>query len=274
MERGMIDDKIKRCEIERDKIAIDYQTAPLWLKLLGWADWECERRRLVGMKIVKSYARIQSFTPWLEQQNKFTLFDGVNLLRKIEYEARVSHRSEERMTEDSYDRFLRSVVLDHGDFSVTEHASVTVEALVDRGITHEWVRHRLGSYTQESTRFVNYKKRGEIEFIKSEKINATKTYYNSAIQAIEESYYNMLNEGLAPEIARAVLPNALASKIIVTYNLRQWRHFFLLRTSKETHPQFREVTIPLLKEFQEKIPILYEDIVPESKQSANMRMIK
>ena len=90
---------------------------------------------------------------------------GIALLRKIEWAARVSHRTEEAQTEDSWDRFLRSVIVQHGDWSVTEHASATVDAIVDRGITHEWVRHRIGAYTQESTRFVNYEKKMPASFI-------------------------------------------------------------------------------------------------------------
>src|SRR3989304_1292626 len=119
-------------------------------------------RRIYKMKIIKPYARIMA-EDLLDYS--FHISDGINLLKKCEYAARVSHRSEDKITEDSYDKFLRFVVMEHGDFSVVEHASVTVEAVVDRGITHEWVRHRLGAYTQESTRFVNYQKKGEVTFI-------------------------------------------------------------------------------------------------------------
>src|SRR5688572_20692583 len=99
----------------------------------------------------------------------FTLEHGMAILYCIEYITRISHRSEDLINEKSYDRLLRSVVLQHGDMSVIEHAKVSVEAVVDRGITHEWVRHRVGSYTQESTRFVNYQKKfGEIRVIQPE----------------------------------------------------------------------------------------------------------
>lgn len=224
------------------------------------------------MKIIKPYAKILDDT-----LHSFVLSDGKKLLRKCEYAARISHRTEDRITEDSYDKFLRFIVLEHGDFSVIEHASVTVEAVVDRGITHEWVRHRLGAYTQESTRFVNYGGK-DLSFV-SLQGNYTKGFssvaasdqWEYALQTAEFNYNEMLKNGSSPQLARSVLPNALASKILVTYNLRMWRHFFLMRTSKETHPQFREVTIPLLKEFQEKIPIIFEDIIPESKQSENMK---
>jgi thymidylate synthase (FAD) len=90
------------------------------------------------------------------------------------------------------------------------------------------------------------------------------------ISAAEENYITLLNRGNSPQIARSVLPNALASRIVVTGNLRSWRHFLLMRTTKETHPQFREVSIPLLQEFQEKIPILFEDLTPLAKQADNI----
>ena len=206
----------------------------------------------------------------------FTRHDGILLLKRVEYFGRISHRSEDAQTEDSWERFITSVVLGHGDWSITEACSVTVDATVDRGITHEWVRHRLGAYTQESTRFNNLEKKGLLRFIVpfTPDFEHPESHYQRSIQALNEAeaaYCALLSRGVSPQLARSVLPNALASRIIVTYNLRSWRHFFLMRTSKETHLQFREVTIPLLAEFQSTIPLLYADIVPLAKQSENLR---
>lgn len=220
------------------------------------------------MIIVKPYAKIL---------NVPDSGSGIEMLRRIEYYARVSHRSEDSITADSWDRFIRTVVLSHGDFSVIEHETVNVEMLVDRGITHEIVRHRLASYTQESTRFVNYQKKGgEAKFIKPDEImlNGMSQIWESAMEDAERAYMDMTKYGVKPQIARSVLPNSLASLIICTMNLRTWRHFFLMRTSAEVHPQMKEVTIPLLKEFQEKIPILYEDIVPGNRQIENMKLAR
>ena len=225
------------------------------------------------MVIVEPYAKI------LHPDNiawTFTRDDGIKMLKRVEYYARVSHRSEDAITEDSYDRLLRSVVLQHGDLSVIEHEKVTVEALVDRGITHEWVRHRIGSYTQESTRFVNYQKKGgEAKFIQPpfDDIRAT-GQWAEAMGFLESKYMRMVEAGVPPQLARSVFPNSLASKIIITFNLRTWRHFFLMRCSKEAHPQMKQVTLPLLKDFQEKIPILYEDIIPEQRQADMMRLLR
>lgn len=245
----------------------------------------------------------------------FTPADGINLLEHIEWCARISHRSEDAVTNESWKRIIQAVVLDHGDWSVVEHASVSVDAYVDRGITHEWVRHRLFSYTQESTRFVNYEKKMRPSFIypdpkveciwclqgkqdetvpaevffdqgskswqhtillsdgKTHKLDACRYHpqWLFGIEAVEVAYKQLIANKWAPQLARSVFPNALASRIIVTGNLRNWRHFFIMRTSKETHPQMKQVTIPLLKEFQEKIPMLFDDIVPEQKQSEAMK---
>lgn len=227
------------------------------------------------MQIVQPYARI------LDLPDREA---GIALLKKIEWCARISHRSEEAQTENSWERFLTSVVLHHGDFSVIEHASVTVDAVVDRGITHEWVRHRIGAYTQESSRFVNYDKKMPASFIKpflstdaDRAPNGEQTelsqeqWWMHAISTAEGVYKRLIASGCPPQIARSVFPNALASRVVVTYNLRNWRHFLLLRTTKEAHPQMRQVTIPLLKEFQAKVPLLFDDIEPEASQRENLK---
>lgn len=233
------------------------------------------------MKIREPYARMlppASSGDMTAIFNQFTKEDGVRLLQAVEWCSRISHRSEDAITEDSWKRIIKNVVLDHGDWSVTEHASVTVDAYVDRGITHEWVRHRIGAYTQESTRFVNYQKKMTPSFVyplfKNQTSYTADSIWKKAIDECETAYQKLVGLGIAPQIARSVFPNALASRLIVTYNLRNWRHFLIMRTTKEAHPQMRQVTIPLLKEFQEKIPLLYDDIVPEEKQSIAMSKMR
>lgn len=218
------------------------------------------------MEIIEPYARM------IDTPNREA---GIELLRKIEFCGRISHRSEDAQTDTSWERFIASVVLSHGDWSIVEHASVTVDAVIDRGITHEWVRHRIGAYTQESTRFVNYEKKIPPKFIKPFDVNEKgESDWYDAIECCERVYKSLLEKGCTPQIARSVFPNALASRLVTTYNLRNWRHFFLMRTSRESHPQMRQVTIPLLIEFQHKIPILYDDVVPNAKQSDNLKMMR
>lgn len=231
------------------------------------------------MNIVKPYARLMA-PPGRLPDTPFLREDGEALMRRIEWCARISHRAEDKQDANSWERFIRSVVLDHGDWSVTEHAFVSVDALVDRGITHEWVRHRLFSYTQESTRFVNYEKKMPPSFIDpfpsvpgthTGWLPAVEQDWEEAIAACEKAYRSLVRSNVAPQLARSVFPNALASRIIVTGNLRNWRHFFIMRTTREAHPQMREVTIPLLAEFKEKIPLLFDDIEPMAKQSEGMK---
>lgn len=200
---------------------------------------------------------------------------GIALLRKVEWAGRISHRSEESQTADSWEKFIRAVVLGHGDWSITEHVNVQVDVVTDRGISHEWVRHRLGAYTQESTRFVNYEKKMPPSFIYPRVQDAEPdSDWVEAMEYAETKYRKLLAKGWRPQEARSVFPTGLATRLVVTYNLRMWRSFFLSRTTLEAHPQMRQVVIPLLAEFQTKIPILYEDIVPESRQVGNMQKMR
>lgn len=197
------------------------------------------------------------------------------MLRRIEEYSRISHRSEDLQTSDSWERFITAVIIKKGDWSVAEHCTATVVARVDRGISHEWVRHRIGSYTQESTRFVNYGKlhKGQMEFMEptwmQESMNPRHAWV-AQMSEVERVYLDMLRDGVAPQIARSILPNALATTIAVTYNLRNWRQFFMMRTTKETHPDFRRIAIPMLHEFKQRIPLLFDDLEPEQRQSISL----
>lgn len=215
------------------------------------------------MNIVKASAKLM---------NLETREEGIQLLRRIEYAARVSHASESAQTADSWERFIAAVVIGHGDWSVVEHASVSVDMLADRGVTHELVRHRLFSFTQASTRFINYTKQQPAQFIMPETQNHTfQAIWERSVNTAEECYKLAIAAGVAPQIARSVLPNSLASRIIVTGNLRNFRHLFLMRSTKETHPQMIDVILPLLEEFKAKIPLLFDDIEPNKRQIDNLR---
>lgn len=221
------------------------------------------------MNIVEPYAKI-----WSIDGREPTRLVGQSILERIEYFGRISHRSEDSQTPTSWERFIPAVVMDRGDWSIVEHLSATVDMVVDRGITHELVRHRLFSFTQESTRFVNYEKKMPASFIKPDLRlypAVPEHYWDNVISGLEESYMQLIRWGCPPQIARSILPNALASRIIMTGNLRNWRHFLLMRTTKESHPQMRQVTIPLLAEFKSVVPILFDDIEPNARQIDNMR---
>jgi thymidylate synthase (FAD) len=207
--------------------------------------------------------------------------EGVDLLRRIESYARISHLSNERQTDATWEKFIEAVVVKHGDWSVVEHAHATAVFRVNRGVTHELVRHRMMSFTQESSRFVNGRKSypNGLEFILPEELKGVADLdperllliTNELINA-ENTYLRLLDLGSRPQEARAVLPNALAATIAVTGNLRAWRHVLRMRTTRETHPDFRVVMIKLLAMFQARVPILYDDIVPNGSQADAVRL--
>jgi thymidylate synthase (FAD) len=274
------------------------------------------------MRIVKPYARLMgppSGMDPLEDVDESTLstefqgfhrLDGLAMLRRVEWCARISHRSEEKQTDDSYDRFLRSVVLQHGDWSVTEHCVISADLMVDRGLSHELVRHRIAAYTQESTRFCNYGKRDvsidvvlppelePLEALLLDKIDHWMCHEDEAVGAAEDdgiseaekltkhwlSWHRGMEQAeaeylfqvntlkVAPEIARDMLPHCLAVRMIATHNLRGWRHVLLMRTTVQTHRKLRPLMVNLLDEFKTKVPVLFEDIQPNAQQSANLRL--
>lgn len=191
--------------------------------------------------------------------------DGNDVLKSIERIGRVCYKSEERITDDSAKKFVANI-LKRGHESVIEHEKISVRIVCDRGVTHEIVRHRIASYSQESTRYCNYsnEKFGkELTVIKPlfwEEGSKEYGTWLDMMQMIENTYNNLIKMGAEPQQARSVLPNSLKTEIVVTMNLREWRHFFKLRTAKRAHPQMREVACALLREFQNKIPIIFDDI--------------
>ena len=189
------------------------------------------------------------------------------LLCIIEDAGRTCYKSEKR---GEPHLFIASIIK-KGHESVIEHFNITVKLIVDRGVTHELVRHRLASYSQESTRYCNYS--GGVTFVippwvdfqPGECSGNRFTIYpdDGWIQAMadaERHYLWLLAKGWTPQQARSVLPNSLKTEIVVTANLREWRHILRLRTSKVAHPQMREIMIPLLSNFKEIIPVVFEDI--------------
>ena len=192
-------------------------------------------------------------------------FDGLDVIKKIELCGRVCYKSEGKIKEGSAEKFVAAIIR-NGHESVIEHVSFTVKFIVDRGVSHEMVRHRLASYSQESTRYCNYSKgqfNGEITVIEPCFLVPGTEGYNMwyrACQMAEQYYFSMLDWGCSPQEARAVLPNSLKTELVMTANIREWRHFLKLRTSPAAHPQMREVANLLLKELKVKIPVVFDDI--------------
>ena len=193
------------------------------------------------------------------------VFHGLDVIRKLELCGRVCYKSEHKMNDASPYKFIQNII-NRGHESVLEHFSFTVKFICDRGVSHEIVRHRIASYSQESTRYCNYSKgqfNGEITVIEPCFLVPGTEGYNlwyNACSSAEDSYFMMLNWGCSPQEARAVLPNSLKTELVMTANIREWRHFLKLRTSPAAHPQMREVANLLLKELKQKVPVLFDDI--------------
>ena len=205
--------------------------------------------------------------------------DGIDELKHIEKIGRVCYKSEGNITEDgeSAKKFVK-MLINRGHEAMIEHSSLSVKFVVDRGISHELVRHRIASFAQESTRYVNYsldKFGNEINVIdisngiildnkmKNMDARTIELIINEWLLAMEDAekhYMKMIELGATPQIARSVLPNSTKTEITITANYREWRNFFKLRVPNTAHPQMREVTIPLLNELKSVLPIIFDDI--------------
>ena len=205
------------------------------------------------MKAIKAYTEV------------YGDFNGQDILKKIETCGRVCYKSEGKIKEGSAEKFVAGIIK-RGHEAVLEHTSITVKFVVDRGISHEIVRHRLASYCQESTRYCNYSKDdfgSEITFIIPEYLEYKSEAWENwkaTMKACEDAYFKLLNYGMSPQEARAVLPNSTKTEVIMTANLREWRTFFKLRCANAAHPQMKEVTRPLLEQLSSMIPVVFDDI--------------
>lgn len=194
-----------------------------------------------------------------------TPIDGQAVLEHLEQCGRVCYKSEDKIEDGSAETFLKNIIK-RGHEAVLEHCSFTVKFICDRGVSHEIVRHRMASYCQESSRYCNYandKFHNEITVIKPcYLVEGTQSFmiWESACRVAEMAYFDLLNYGCTPQEARAVLPNSLKTEVVMTANIREWRHFFKLRCSPAAHPQMREVANMLLAKCKESIPVLFDDI--------------
>ena len=209
----------------------------------------------------------------------FEILDIYGDLQFIEKIGRTCYKSEDNITDDSAKKFVENIIK-RGHHSVLEHSAISVKLIVDLGVTHEAVRHRLCAFSQESTRYCNYK--GGVTFIIPgwtkgiregtynhndvwmdedywKIVDPMENRWFSHMADSEECYIAMLNKGWTPQQARSVLPKSLKTEINITANFREWRHIFKLRCSKAAHPQMREVMIPLKEEIQKRIPIIFDD---------------
>ena len=197
--------------------------------------------------------------------------NGEEILKHIERCARVCYKSEDRITDGSAEKMVNALIRS-GHEAMLEHYSFTVKFICDRGVSHELVRHRIASFAQESSRYCCYAKDKfgkELTFInpcfwEPDSDNYARWFHE--MDEAEKTYLAMIESGATPEQARDILPMSIKTEIVMTANLREWRHFFKLRAEGVTgkpHPQMLEITIPLLKELKQKIPVVFDDIMSE-----------
>lgn len=204
------------------------------------------------MKIVEPYIEVEPI-------------NGIEIMKKIEKACRTCYRSEGNITEDSYKRLLQNCIT-RGHESVLEHEKVSVRINADIGVYKDLTRHRIASFSIESTRYCNYGKDkfdNEIKFIKPCNIEeGTELYekWHNACKEIENNYMEMVELGATPDQMRMILPHSTASEIAMTANIREWKHILELRTTTHVHPAVRQVMIPLLLYFKEEMPEIFGGI--------------
>lgn len=209
------------------------------------------------MRIVQPSFEILAYTP--------------EMTKVIERGIRTAYKSEDKIEEGS-DIEIIGRIKNFKHESTLEHAAITVHFVTDRGVTHELVRHRIASFTQESTRYCNYGKGkfgNEITVIEpffyvnkqyDETVGPSEYWlWEESCKTAEKMYLMLLATGSKPQEARSVLPNSLKTEIVVTANVREWRHIMALRTSKEAHPQIRQIMVPLAWELAKRWPILFAE---------------
>ncbi len=200
------------------------------------------------MKIVEPYARLKSD------------LTGREIIEKIADAARISHKSAGTGFES--DCALVRKLIDWGHESVLEHVSLSATIRTDRAIANELTRHRIGvAFTQESTRYVRYE--AGIEVIRPHELpwdSSSEFKWKSLCETADETYRFMLQSGVSPETARAVLPLCTATTLYVTANLREWRHIFRLRCGKAAHPDIRRLCADLLRQAKEIVPVVFDDL--------------
>ncbi len=184
-----------------------------------------------------------------------------NVLETIENAARTCYKSEDKISQGSAEALVKRLIKS-GHEAMLEFANITVRFVTNRGVTHELVRHRLCSFAQESTRYVKYD--GEMEFIEPVWINESteeeKAIWENSMYEAEGQYQKLLSLNWKAQQAREVLPNSLKTEIVMSGNVREWRHIFKLRCANNAHPQMYHLMRPFLKEIQSIIPIVFDDI--------------
>lgn len=212
------------------------------------------------------------------------------LVEHLERCGRVCYKSEDRITDGSAAKFVRSICRNRHE-SVLEHSVVTAIVICSRACSHQLVRHRIAAYSQESQRYVNYGKQPSLKVICPLSIDlqtgtyfwedawfryregpvlpdliegARRTSWLNTIKHCYDEYEEELREGIKPEDARYVLPNATKTELAVTFNLRQWRHVFCERAlNKHAQWEIRMIFSAILADLAARMPAVFDDLLPD-----------
>lgn len=205
---------------------------------------------------------VKIITPSVEL---LTPLDGEAILKHLELCARNCYKSEDKITSDSAHKMVRKL-LEMGHEAMIEHFNLTAKITCDLGVYKDITRHRHVSYAIESTRYCNYSKGkfgNELSMIKPCHIQEGTAEYNLWLQTmemIEKNYNAMAALGCKPDQLRMLLPHSIKADVVMTANLREWRHIFKLRCAPAAHPSVQQVMKMLLKKLKAEIPVIFDDI--------------
>lgn len=200
------------------------------------------------MRIVEQSAELLWITP--------------DAAKEIEMATRTCYKSEDKYDPEKTEAFLDRVIHQMHHESVVEHGVASFRIICDRGVSHEIVRHRIASYSQESTRYCNYGKEKfgkEITVIRPPGLTPhQESAWTVAMGHAEEAYFDMITSGCTPQIARSVLPTCLKTELVMTTNFRSWLHFLDLRTAPSAHPQIREIALSIQNQLVNACPKIFK----------------
>lgn len=187
--------------------------------------------------------------------------DGGSVEQHLERAARECYKSQKKMASDTTERFLRGIIV-RGHESILEHASATFKVVGgSRAYTHEQVRHRLLSFSQQSQRFVS---EANFRAIIPPHIAANPEaveVYRAFLRAARALYKRLKDAGIRNEDARFVLPNAIESGIVISGNFREWRHVISLRLAPNAQWEIRAITAKILGILEREAPTVFGDFI-------------
>lgn len=201
----------------------------------------------------------------IEPKMEVEKFDGKAIMKRLERACRTCYRSEGSITDESYKTLLNNCIT-RGHESILEHEKITIRMTCDIGVYKDLTRHRIASFSVESTRYCNYGKDkfdNEIKVMRPCNIDPNSKLYEhwtTAMEQIEKEYLDMSKEGATADQLRMLLPHSTAAEVTMTANIREWKHIFNLRANNHAHPAIQQLLIPLLLLFKKEMPEIFSNV--------------